>query len=563
MKKYRMLIVIVSILIASLAYGIGSPAMDDSWPAYPGSPAGPSAFIRTDGEFLEKPNGKQFLIKGIAFGNHVWGNPSSSVWFTHHRAVDYKRVKSMGFNAIRFYINYGLFEDDDNPFHYKTDGFDWLDRNIAAARKNGVYLVLNMHYPQGGFQSNGEGDALWTNTDNQARLAALWKAIAERYRNEEIIIGYGLVNEPVPTKSVAQWTDLAQRIINEIRSVDQHHLLFVERVNWLKFTADPADRENLFFPRVTDPAPKNGIVYEYHMYCPLAFTHQNASWIPALKGKFAVYPDPSHIETEEEKWEWFSDTNPPARIGTTSWTTLNGVNFQASKPTYMIGKPVIQARSIGRNGSVMVDEIVVKEYDAADKFIRTIVTNPVDGDDGWHFWSRDGSGSMSMEADSGASGGKCLGMRGTTDDANATCDALKFIVTRNHKYKITGRVRGTGVSSDAIVRFRIDFYSCKSVYTWNKDYLGTVIGAYTEFSKENKIPVYLGEFGAIIDCFKPDRGGTRWLADMLDIIISRNVNYNYHAYHDSTFGLFMNNDNTFPDPDMMNKPVVDLFTKHQ
>src|SRR5574344_946521 len=111
---------------------------------------------------------------------------------------DYGRVKAMGFNSVRFYINYALFESDSRPGQYREQGFSWLDQNIAAARDQGVGLILNMHYPQGGFQSNGAGDALWNSKKNQDRLVALWKEIAKRYRGEPVIIGYGLVNEPVP-----------------------------------------------------------------------------------------------------------------------------------------------------------------------------------------------------------------------------------------------------------------------------------------------------------------------------------------------------------------------------
>jgi endoglucanase len=53
--------------------------------------------------------------------------------------------------------------------------------------------------PQGGFQSPGEGNALWDNPENQARLKALWKAIA----------GYDLLNEPNTSQSKDQWVNLA------------------------------------------------------------------------------------------------------------------------------------------------------------------------------------------------------------------------------------------------------------------------------------------------------------------------------------------------------------------
>ncbi|HPM34447.1 MAG TPA: glycoside hydrolase family 5 protein, partial [Spirochaetota bacterium] len=376
---------------------------------------------------LKTPNGKPFIIKGIALGNHVWSNPQTSERFTHHGPDDFARIKSMGFNSVRFYLNYGLFENDSKPYIYKQSGFDWIDKNIAAARKHGIYIVLNMHVPQGGFQSNGNGDELWTNPECRARLTALWKEIAKRYSNEDIIIGYGLLNEPVPDKSCEQWKDLAQQITDAVRSVDPNHILFIERVNWLKFASSPSDRENMYFPEIKDPAPKKNIIYEYHAYSPIEFTHQNAGWIPLFKNKFAVYPDSSRINAEGETWLGFSEGNPEAGSGSFEWKNLISNNVKPIKKDYKIGKPVIQLQNIGRSGKIWIDEITIEEFNSAGKKIKTI-TSSIDGDKGWHFWSRNNSGKISSESNvDGAVTVNCMTASGTTDDAVATLDSLKFI----------------------------------------------------------------------------------------------------------------------------------------
>jgi len=80
--------------------------------------------------------------------------------------------------------------------------------------------------PQGGYQSQGNGDALWNQTENQNRLVALWKAIADRYKGEDRIAGFGPVNEPVPPQSMTQWSVLAQKLVDGIREVDKNHLIF-------------------------------------------------------------------------------------------------------------------------------------------------------------------------------------------------------------------------------------------------------------------------------------------------------------------------------------------------
>jgi len=533
------------------------------WPDYPGTPGGKNKFIQVDGMLLKTPNGKPFIIKGIALGNHVWSNPQTSERFTHHGPDDFARIKSMGFNSVRFYLNYGLFENDSKPYIYKQSGFDWIDKNIAAARKHGIYIVLNMHVPQGGFQSNGNGDELWTNPECRARLTALWKEIAKRYSNEDIIIGYGLLNEPVPDKSCEQWKDLAQQITDAVRSVDPNHILFIERVNWLKFASSPSDRENMYFPEIKDPAPKKNIIYEYHAYSPIEFTHQNAGWIPLFKNKFAVYPDSSRINAEGETWLGFSEGNPEAGSGSFEWKNLISNNVKPIKKDYKIGKPVIQLQNIGRSGKIWIDEITIEEFNSAGKKIKTI-TSSIDGDKGWHFWSRNNSGKISSESNvDGAVTVNCMTASGTTDDAVATLDSLKFIINNRSTYRISGKVKGRNIQKGAIARFRIDYYGCDLVYSWNKEGLKAIIDEYVRFSKKRNVPLYLGEFGLYHETFKNNRGGEKWLSDMLDILTAGKINYNYHTYHESGFGIYMNGDRELPNPDYLNKTVVNIFVSKQ
>ncbi len=121
-----------------------------------GVPPAQNPLIHVENRRIVTPDGRPFHIKGIAFGNEVWGNPSLPP-VNHHGKEDYARIKSMGFNAVRFYLNYRIFEDDLFSFTYKNTGFNWLDKNIAWVKEQGIYLVLNMHVPQGGFQSLGKG----------------------------------------------------------------------------------------------------------------------------------------------------------------------------------------------------------------------------------------------------------------------------------------------------------------------------------------------------------------------------------------------------------------------
>jgi endoglucanase len=148
---------------------------------------------------------------------------------------DFHAIAADGFNVARVPFNYRLLEDDSNPFVYKQSGWAVLDRLVSEAKQAGVYLILDMHAApcsqMRAFVSDyvpGTND-LWGSTQCQDRMVAMWKAIAARYANQNIIAGYDLLGETVIGD--AQLMGLYQRVTAAIRQVDPKHLIIYEGNN--------------------------------------------------------------------------------------------------------------------------------------------------------------------------------------------------------------------------------------------------------------------------------------------------------------------------------------------
>ena len=485
-------------------------------------------------------------LQGVAFSNFIWSDtPFPEV---HHSEVDYQRTKDMGMNVIRFYMNYRYFEDDTNPYTYKQSGWDWLDENIAWAKKYDIYLILNMHAPQGGYQSAGEGDALWDDVENQNRLAALWKAIAERYIDEVQIAGFGPVNEPVPNNSVNQWTQLAQKLIDEIRSVNKNHLLFIERANHVKGDPPP---ENLNFPKVTG----ENIVYEFHGYDPFVYTHQLFEF--AGLGDGGKYPDENMLEVLDSQWLNASFNNPSLPSGTTNWTYFEGEHYKITDDTIDFAEPVLEAAQVG--GRVYFDDIVIKEYDENDNFVRDVYEANLNALDGWSFWSINGSGSNGLSSTVGHNDTGSLYIDGTTGDGNMGNIQQRFVVRPNYSYEISGWMRGENLTGSASGKLRLDFHTAIGpVFIRNKAYLEAKVGEIVDWAKTNNAALYMGEFGVGYPCFQNDKGGLQFVNDMVDINKANNIHFTYHVYHEDNFGIYLGG--ALPDPGNTNQPLIDLFT---
>jgi endoglucanase len=507
-----------------------------------------NTFIHTNGTKIVDANNNPILLRGIAFSNWVWND---GIQTNHHNAQDYARVKNMGMNVIRFYLNYKYFENDATPYQYKQEGWDYINQNIAWAKANGIYLILNMHVPQGGYQSQGGGDALWTNIENQNRLTALWKTIAFKYKDEKQIVGYGLVNEIVPTTSLTQWQQLAQRLTDSIRVVDKNHILFIEKPIYVK--GQNTENADFNFPVIND----DNKVYEFHTYEPYYYTHQLFSWTNLPDG--GTYPDDNDLNYENATWYTGIFNEPKMPSGTNDWQQFEGIKYKVTDANIKLGLPVLVGANV--TGKVYFDNIVLKEYDNAGVFVRDVFTMNLNDINGWGYWTNNNTGTFGVSNGTGVGDSKCIFIEGNTLDCNLSNYRKIFLAKQGNYYQINGWMKGENISTQANCNIRIDFLNTPSqIFGRNKQYMEYAINKYSNWGQAKNVPVYMGEFGAGVHCFQNNKGGLQFVTDVLDITKVSNIHFTYHAYHESAFGLYLS-DSGLPDLANANTALINLFTQ--
>lgn len=161
-----------------------------------------------------------------------------------------------GFNSIRLPMHYNLYTlpIEKEPIKGKDtwleEGFKMTDGLLQWCKDNKIYLILDLHAAPGG-QGNdaniSDNDkskpSLWENEENQRKTIALWKKLADRYKNEPWIGGYDIINEPninftgknpngTDEMSNAPLWKLQKDITTAIREVDQKHIIFIEGNGW-------------------------------------------------------------------------------------------------------------------------------------------------------------------------------------------------------------------------------------------------------------------------------------------------------------------------------------------
>ena len=189
----------------------------------------PGRFVTVQGERFIDPDGRHLLLHGI---NVV---DKSADWSQYGWLDEkgYAAMRDWGFNCVRLGFTWASLEPE--PGRYSEKCLAELEKRIQWAKKNGLYVMLDMHQdlfsmkysdgaPEWATLTDGkphvaagavwsdayfESQAVQTAFDNfwankpapdgvgiQDHYAEAWCRVAARFANEEAVIGYDLMNEP-------------------------------------------------------------------------------------------------------------------------------------------------------------------------------------------------------------------------------------------------------------------------------------------------------------------------------------------------------------------------------
>jgi len=179
-------------------------------------------------------------------------------------------IKNSGFNHVRLPVDYFNFFKGEN-LESDNEAFGILDKAVAQILDNGLALILDLHKcPGHDFHLGTLGGAQPFFTDSKCRNDAkkVWSVLAERYGDKKDVL-LEILNEPVAPDSET-WNRVKDELFWHIRRVAPKAPIVVGSNKW----NNPAEFKNL------TPLDDDNVLYSFHSYQPVIFTHQNANWIP-------------------------------------------------------------------------------------------------------------------------------------------------------------------------------------------------------------------------------------------------------------------------------------------
>ncbi|MDD5934181.1 MAG: cellulase family glycosylhydrolase [Clostridiales bacterium] len=203
---------------------------------------------------------------------------------------DIKQIASWGLDHVRLPIDYELvrsIEDDS----FKEDGFKYINRCLDWCEKYYLNMILDLHKTAGYSFDEKENDFFHSEI-LQDKFYSLWDELSKRYGKYSNRLCFELLNEVVDEKLVSIWNRIIRNTMKIIRMNAPITKVLVGGV-----------RNNSVFwtAHLENPYDQN-MVYTFHFYEPLIFTHQAAYWVDKMTPDFSTeYPSDRETYLKETK----------------------------------------------------------------------------------------------------------------------------------------------------------------------------------------------------------------------------------------------------------------------
>ncbi len=177
------------------------------------------------------------------------------------RAKEFADIAKAGFKTVRIPICFGAWARLEKPFDWDNPkGPEMADLFVKSALAANLNVIIDLHHTE--FDGSTPGAA------STERIAALWTAIANRYKDTDPErVFFELRNEPHDIKA-EDWRQQAVQIIKVVRAIAPKHTLIVGFHDW-------NSRQALI---ASEPFDDTNIIYTFHYYDPFLFTHQGSTW---------------------------------------------------------------------------------------------------------------------------------------------------------------------------------------------------------------------------------------------------------------------------------------------
>ena len=199
---------------------------------------------------------------------------------------DFEVISGWGLDHVRIPVDYNVMEAENGS--WKADGFRRIEKALKWAEKNGLKVVLDLHKTAGfSFDAGEKEEGFFFSESCQQRFYRFWEEMA-RHFTDAANVAFELLNEVTDASFIAAWNRISAECIRRIRKLAPDSLILLgsyhnNAPDALKDLDAPADKR---------------VIFNFHCYDPLPFTHQGAYWVPWLNPEARVSFEEAGIDED-------------------------------------------------------------------------------------------------------------------------------------------------------------------------------------------------------------------------------------------------------------------------
>lgn len=212
----------------------------------------------------------------VAFqrAEHLRRGINLSMWYAQNRdysttridtfttPADFQIIKGLGFDHVRLSIDPEPFISDSTSGSLRLDRIARLDKTVADLLGAGLNVIIDVHPEDQWKALLARGD------DGPARFFAFWGSFAAHFANlDPDRVFFEVMNEPI-MDDLYRWQGIQARAVQRIRQVAPKHTVI----------ATSSQYSNIGTLLAMEPIRDENVIYTFHEYEPMWFTHQGATW---------------------------------------------------------------------------------------------------------------------------------------------------------------------------------------------------------------------------------------------------------------------------------------------
>lgn len=207
---------------------------------------------------------------------------------------DIAYIASLGFDHVRVPVDYNVLEDEEG--NALEIGFGYLKNCFQWCTEYGLNMLIDLHecygYSFDPLKKDMDRSKFFYDDALQARFLKLWERIASEFKDYPDQVAFEPLNEVVLWEVFDAWNKLVRKYIETVRAIAPKSWIVIGGVCY----------NSVMSVKLLEPPYDERIVYNFHCYEPMIFSHQGAYWMEQFPSDYRIaYPQPVEVYRAETK----------------------------------------------------------------------------------------------------------------------------------------------------------------------------------------------------------------------------------------------------------------------